>query len=180
MEPFELQGSGLTLNQLRPADAPDVARYCADPIFEEFMATPWPYTLADAESFISEYAPQAWANGSEWTWAIRREADGPVLGVISIRLPSGMLGYWLGEPHRGQKIMSACVDLVTEAAFARTNVEAVLWEARVGNIGSRRTIERSGFTDTGEAIGTILGRDGGPVLSWTARLDRPTAGAVPA
>ncbi|MFF8817720.1 GNAT family N-acetyltransferase [Leucobacter sp. NPDC015123] len=167
-----LQGSGLTLNELRPADAPDVARYCADPIFEEFMATPWPYTLADAESFITEYAPAAWESNSEWTWAIRTTPEGQVLGVIGIRLPSGMLGYWLGEPHRGRGIMSACVDLVVAATFARTDVEAVLWEARVGNFGSLRTIERSGFTLTGEAIGAIPGRAGEPVASWTARLDR--------
>lgn len=173
MEPFTLRGSGLTLNELKPADAPDVARYCADPVFEEYMVTPWPYTLADAESFIGDYAPSAWESGSEWTWAIREDPDGPLLGVIGIRLPSGMLGYWLGEPHRGRGIMSACVDLVSAATFERTDIPSVDWEARVGNIGSLRTIERSGFTYTGEAIGVTPGRDGGPVLSWTARLDRP-------
>lgn len=173
VRPFALQGSGLTLNELGLADAPDVARYCADPVFEEFMSTPWPYTLADAESFIEEYAPQAWAEGSEWTWAIREDAQGPLLGVIGIRLPSGMLGYWLGEPHRGRRIMSACVDLVTAAVFERTDIPSVGWEARIGNTGSLRTIERSGFTYTGEAVGQIPARDGTPVQSWTAKLDRP-------
>lgn len=176
MQPFSLSAQEIVLEPLTPGDAPAVAEYCVDPLFETYMATPWPYTLADAEAFTGEYAPEAWRTDAEWTWAIREHAGGQLLGVIGLRLPSGMLGFWLGAPHRGRRIMSAAVDAVVRAAFERTELDAVLWEARVGNVASARTVERSGFTHTGAGPGSILGRDGETVHSWTARLTRVAFG----
>lgn len=170
MEPFSLHPDGLLLDQLTGADLQLIALYCSDPVFEQFMTTPWPYSLADAESFVGEYVPAAWANGSEWTWAIRRGAGGELLGVISLRLPSGMIGFWLGAPHRGSGIMSAATEAVVGAAFTRTPLQAVKWEAHVGNIASLRTAQRAGFSYTGEHPGAILGRDGNAVQSWTAEI----------
>ncbi|WP_042542776.1 GNAT family N-acetyltransferase [Leucobacter komagatae] len=178
MQPFTLRTPDYLLDALTLSDAPAIAEYCSDPIFEAFMSTPWPYTLADAERFVGEYVPSAWANDTEWTWAIRAASGGPVLGVIGLRLPSGMLGYWLGAPHRGRRIMSAAVDAVVAAAFERTAVAAVRWEAVVGNVASARTVARAGFTYTGERPGAVLGRDGSHVQSWTAQLSR-TDSATP-
>lgn len=172
MKPFVLAADGLTLDQLTVKDVPLVARYCSEPVFERFMATPWPYTTADAESFVGEYAPGSWGNGSEWTWAIRERAGGELLGVVGVRLPSGMLGFWLGSPHRGRKIMSAATRAVVSATFERTGLQSVKWEAHVGNVASLRTAERAGFTFSGERLGAIPGRDGDPVQSWTAAIRR--------
>lgn len=175
MEPFLVTTPTIALTELRRDDAAAVAEYCSEPVFEPFMSTPWPYTLADAAAFVGEYAPTAWRQGSEWTWAIRDEAVGPLLGVIGLRLPSGMLGYWLGAPHRGRQIMSVAVSAVAAVAFERTDLERVSWEAHIGNVASLRTVQRSGFAYTGEAPSAILGRDGKTVPCWTAELVRPGA-----
>lgn len=175
MEPFTLQTDELVLDEVTLADAPLIARYCSEPVFERFMSTPWPYTTADAESFSGEYVPSAWHNGSEWTWAIRATPGGDLLGVIGLRLPSGMLGFWLGSPHRGKQIMSAATEAVVTAAFSRTDLPAVRWEAHVGNIASLRTAQRAGFTFTGERPGIIPDREGKPVQSWTAEIRRGDA-----
>lgn len=172
MEPFTLTTGSFVLEQLIESDAPAVAEYCSEPVFERFMSTPWPYTLADAESFVGEYAPAAWRANSEWTWAIREQAGGELLGVIGLRLPSGMLGFWLGAPHRGRGIMSASVNAVVAAAFEHTELDEVLWEARIGNVASLRTVERAGFSFTGVAPGMTLSRNGDTVESWTAKFAR--------
>ena len=172
MKPFALQTRDLVLDEITAADAPLIARYCSEPVFERFMSTPWPYTTADADSFAGEYVPGAWRTGSEWTWAIRERTGSELLGVIGLRLPSGMLGFWLGSPHRGRQIMSAATEAVVAAAFARTDLEAVKWEAHVGNVASLRTAERAGFTYTGERPGSIPSRTGDPVQSWAAEIRR--------
>ena len=40
MTPFALETARLTLDQLSDADVDDVARYCAEPVFDRFMVTP--------------------------------------------------------------------------------------------------------------------------------------------
>lgn len=172
MVPFELRGDGLVLDRPRTRDISLIAEYCNDPLFEANLSTPWPYSDADARKYVEEFVPCGWLQDSEWVWAIRRESDGPLLGVISLRLPSGYLGYWLGEPHRGHGIMSKCVELVTTAAFERTGLSAVQWEARVGNGASLNTVLRCGYTQTEDGPGVTRGRDGEVVNSWKARVTR--------
>lgn len=105
MDPFVLRTQHLVLDQPAARDVDDIATYCADPVFERFMVTPWPYERRHAEYFVEEYAPGGWARGDEWTWAIRERPGGALLGVVGIRLDSGMVGYWLGSPHRGRGIV---------------------------------------------------------------------------
>ena len=124
MKPFSLRTERLILNELRPADARTVAQFCADPIFEHFMSTPWPYELRHAMGSIEEIAPKGWENGTEWTWAMRLEPEGDVLGVVSIRPGlAGMVGYWLGTPHRGHGFMSEATSAVIDEFFERSDQE---------------------------------------------------------
>ncbi|MFC6354740.1 GNAT family N-acetyltransferase [Luethyella okanaganae] len=101
MEPVVLRSDRLVLDQPVVADIDRVAEYCRDPLFERFMTTPWPYTRDHAEGFLSEYVPNGWSTGREATWALRATDEGPLLGVIGIRLQRTDIGYWLGTPHRG-------------------------------------------------------------------------------
>lgn len=172
MEPFELRTERLVLDQPVADDAAAMAAYCADPVFERFMATPWPYELEHAKWFIETGVPEGWATGREWNWAIRREHGSPLLGVIGIRLFNDMIGYWLGAEHRGQKIMSEAARAVVDAYFERTEQGEVLWECVQGNIASLRVAQDAGFSYTGAAQGIIPARDGSLIPSWTARISR--------
>lgn len=172
MEPFSLRTPRLVLDRLRSSDIDATAEYCADPLFERYMSTPWPYERHHAEEFIGEFAPKGWSDDSEWTWAIRREPDGPLLGVIGMRLHSGMIGYWIGEPHRGQGFMSEAATAAVDAVFERGGLERVLWECVSGNAASARVAKRVGFSYTGERLGTIPDRDGALRVSWTGELSR--------
>jgi len=177
MEPFSLTTGRLTLDRPAAGDVDLIASYCTDPAFERFLTTPWPYERRHAESFVGEFVPGGWSRGDEWTWAIRdRDHDGQeILGVVGVRMNSGMVGYWLGAPHRGRGIMPEALTAVIDAVFERTersDLAELRWECVVGNIGSSRVAERVGFRFTGEAPGSIPARDGSLPPSWTGMLGR--------
>lgn len=172
MQPFDLGTPRFVLDQPAASDIDDIATYCADPVFESFMVTPWPYERSHAASFVEEYVPGGWDRGDEWTWAIREAPDGPLLGVVGVRLGTGMIGYWVGAPHRGRGVMPEAVDAVADAFFARTDADQMLWECVVGNEASRRVAEKSGFRMTGERPGTIPARGGSDAPAWTGVLTR--------
>lgn len=172
MDPFLLTTPRLVLDQPSLGDVADMTAYCREPVFERFMATPWPYEPQHAETFIRDVVPAGWTTGDEWNWAIRRVGGGPLLGVIGIRLRNGMIGYWLGAPHRGHGIMSEAARAVVDAVFARSDRESVHWECVVGNSASVRVAQRIGFSYTGEAPGLIPSRTGESRASWTGELRR--------
>ncbi|HXH34172.1 MAG TPA: GNAT family N-acetyltransferase [Plantibacter sp.] len=172
MDPFSLHTERLVLGQPTASDIDDIAGYCTEPEFERFMTTPWPYEREDARFFVDEHVPRGWSSGTEWTWSIR-EADGEnVLGVVGVRMNSGMVGYWLGRPHRGRGIMPEALEAVIDAVFERSDWSEVRWECVVGNTASMRVAEKLGFRFTGAALGIVPGRDGALVESWTGRLGR--------
>lgn len=176
MTPFSLRTRRLLLDQPSAADVDDITASCSDPLFERFLVTPWPYERVHAEGFVGQYVPRAWASDTEWTWAVR-DGGGPLAGVLSVRLPSGMVGYWLGAAHRGRELMPEALDAAIAAVFARTALDEVLWECVLGNVSSLRVAQKTGFRYTGEADGRVPGRDGRPKRSWTGCRRRDDDGA---
>ncbi|WP_175494308.1 GNAT family N-acetyltransferase [Herbiconiux ginsengi] len=172
MEPFSLTTERLVLDQPVARDVDLIASYCADPVFEGFMTTPWPYERKHAEYFVSSFVPDGWLRGEEWTWAIRERRGQDMLGAIGVRTHSGMVGFWLGAPHRGRSIMPEALAAVVDAVFERSDRAEILWECVVGNTPSLRVAEKVGFRFTGEELGIIPGRDGSLTPSWTGRLGR--------
>jgi len=69
MLPETLRGDRLALSIPVESDLDRITEYCADPVFEQFLTTPWPYTRAHAESFVRDYVPRAWKDDTEYTWA---------------------------------------------------------------------------------------------------------------
>lgn len=136
MDAFPLETARLTLDQPTAADVDDIARFCAEPVFDRFMVTPWPYERQHAVGFIEEYVPNGWAQNTEWTWAIREHGAADLLGVISVRLDGGMVGYWLGALYRGRGILPEALETVVDAVFARTELDRVRWECTRGNVAS--------------------------------------------
>lgn len=172
MQPFSISTERLLLDQPAAGDIDIITTYCSDPLFEKFMTTPWPYGREHADWFVSNHAPNGWLTDEEWTWAIRNKDNGQLLGAVSVRLTSGVVGFWLGAPHRGRGIMCEALSAVIDPVFENTELPEVLWECVVGNHASSRVAEKVGFRFTGEAPGIILGRDGLSTLSWTAALGR--------
>jgi RimJ/RimL family protein N-acetyltransferase len=170
MQPFVLSSSLLRLDQPVPADAELMYEFCQDPVFERFLTVPWPYNLTDAETFITRYIPGAWKSDQEYAWAIRAATGGDLMGIISLRVPSGSIGFWLGSPHRGNGYIPEAQRLVADWAFTNGIVPAIHWECLVGNVASARVARKSGFTFTGQGPSVAPYRDGSHPLSWQGWL----------
>lgn len=172
MQPFELRTARLVLNQPGPDDVDAIAEYCADPVFEHFLPTPWPYTRADAVSFTTGFVPRAWSDDSEATWAVRLNTSGALIGMISLRLQRHDIGFWVGAPHRGFGYMPEAASAVADWALdgGILNASEVRWESVVGNIASARVARKAGFRYAGIAPSSDPARDGTSRQSWHATL----------
>jgi len=166
--PVVLRTERLVLEVPVPSDAELITQYCQDPLFEQVLTTPWPYTRADADAFLGEHVPVSWANGSELTWALRRTEGGPLLGVISVRDIQHELGFWIGAEHRGAGLMSEAATAVAEWTLAGgiPGAETVFWRAVEGNIASARVARAAGFRRIQPEHATVPRRDGTTLPAW--------------
>lgn len=169
MEPVALTTRRLVLDLPKPDDVDLVAEYCQDPVFERFMTLPWPYRRRDAEFFVTEFVPKAWATNVECTWALRY--GGQFAGVIGYRPSTGSIGFWLGAPHRGRGLMPEAVSAVADWAFEHGAAE-LRWECVLGNRASAATARKAGFRYTGQRPATIPMRDGSLPEAWHGVLLR--------
>jgi len=176
MEPIELRTERLTLTTPHSEDRARVTEYCQDPVFPGYMTLPWPYTEDDAVFFLESLVPDGWRTEREFTWALREASDGPLLGVVGMRVqpePRTLdVGYWLGAPHRGHGYMAEAVRAVAAWAFETREVDDVLWECVVGNMPSVAVARRAGFSYTGTAPMRVTMRDGGHPDAWHGVLRR--------
>jgi RimJ/RimL family protein N-acetyltransferase len=176
VRPVGLRTPRLVLDEPVLGDADLVTRYCQDPLFEQYLTTPWPYTRAHAETFLGVHVPESWATGAELTWAIRTMAGGPLLGVVSVRDGEHELGYWLGADHRGSGYMSEAVIAVTEWALGGgiRRATSLRWRAVEGNVASAKVARAAGFRLIDAEHPTVPTRDGGTLPAWHAVRTSPT------
>ncbi|CAN5296757.1 GNAT family N-acetyltransferase [soil metagenome] len=170
MKPFTLDAGVVLLDEVRASDTLAIYEYCQDPVFEQFLTTPWPYRRQHAEAFVNEFVPEGWRTGEELTWALRRHEGAPLLGVIGLRLREmPQLGFWLGAENRGHGYMPRAVTAVVDWAFG-AGVETVQWECLVPNAASLAVARKTGFTFDGMASATVVSRDGSRPPTWTGLL----------
>lgn len=166
MKPVILHTRRLTLEVPTTADVDTIAEYCTDPLFEQVLTTPWPYTREHALEFVTEFVPNGWRLGAEYVWALRLR--GTFLGIASFRPPISEIGFWIGEAHRGNGYMTEAIDGILDWVFAN-GTEEVTWQAIAGNLGSAAVARKTGFTYTGEYESSHAHR-GGPAPAWHASI----------
>ena len=114
-------------------------------------AFPYPYTREDAQGYVFSCA----ADSGERQLCRAIVVEGHAVGSIGIFLgtdvyeKSAELGYWLAEEFWGKGIMSAAVGQLCQAAFERFDIVRIYAEPFAHNTGSRRVLERNGFTMEG-------------------------------
>lgn len=171
MIPSTLTTPRLQLDQVTAGDRDRIVEYCRDPLFEHVMTLPWPYEPRHADFFIDELIPKGWNTGDEYTWALREQDGGPLLGVIGARAASHDVGYWIGAPHRGKGYMTEALDAVVTWLFEQ-GWASVTWECVVGNRASASVARANGFRFTGERPTDLEFRDGTHPPAWHGVLAR--------
>ncbi|KAJ7272283.1 acyl-CoA N-acyltransferase [Mycena rebaudengoi] len=146
----------LTLSRsiIRPLhilDAPSIAREANNPLIAQWMRNlfPHPYTLLDAESWISIATTRLPLRD----FAITRP-DGTYVGGIGLKPLADVesrtmeIGYWIGEAHWGAGIMTEAV----------TIPELLRLEACVfgGNEGSMVVLRKAGYTFEGRRRNAVF------------------------
>ena len=137
---------------LRPGwieDAPALAAGIADEMIVRNLATaPWPYSLGDAEAFLSQPRDPVLP-----TFLIFERTNGAprLVGSCGLgRRPSGAIemGYWIARPHWGR-------GFATEASIALIDIAGTLGLMHlegahfVDNPASGRVLEKLGFQPLG-------------------------------
>jgi RimJ/RimL family protein N-acetyltransferase len=104
---------------------------------------PHPYTLKDAYEWIKI------AETSPATFAI--EVKGYAVGGIGILLKDDIyrknaeIGYWLGEAHWGQGIISSAINEIVTYTFKHYDVNRIYAGVFEYNHTSMRVLEKAGF-----------------------------------
>jgi RimJ/RimL family protein N-acetyltransferase len=138
----------LTLRALEAYDAARIAELAHDfDVVRMSLRMPFPYTLADAESFLERASCKD--PSRDVTWAIDAgEGLVGVLGFFTEEAPEPELGYWLGRSAWGR-------GLATEAVGAALRWSAEVWgkpcilaSVFVDNPASTRVLVKCGFVAT--------------------------------
>ena len=150
----------LALVPWEEAFIPSVARYADNPRIAANLRDvfPWPYAEEDAAWFVRDCMARDGQN------ALFRAitADGACVGSISVAVGtdvyrrSGELGYWLAEPFWGRGIMTWAVEEICREAFAVFDIVRIFAEPYAYNTGSRRVLEKAGFTLEGVLRRSVL------------------------
>jgi ribosomal-protein-alanine N-acetyltransferase len=132
-------------------DASSIAHYANNRKIAMWLRDrfPYPYTIYDAEGFLSAVARQD--PRQAFAVATRREAIGGIgldMGSDVYRF-TAELGYWLGEPFWGKGIMSEAVARFTAWAFEHFDLHRIHANVFATNTASARVLEKAGFEREG-------------------------------
>ena len=119
---------------------------------------PFPYTVKDAEEFIS--ATLAAEKDTQYAFAITY--DGEVIGSIgvfrkeNIQRLSAALGYFIAETYWGIGIMTEAVRQICSYVFEHTDIVRIFTEPYSFNTASCRVLEKAGFQFEGTMRQSVL------------------------
>ncbi|MFF1415016.1 GNAT family N-acetyltransferase [Streptomyces sp. NPDC058289] len=151
MEPTTLTTERLVLRPHVPSDTGEVYAACQDPAIQRWIPVPVPYGRADAESYVAK-VPTGWREDSEYAFAVRLGADGPLVATIGVmqRGPSAHeVGFWTAPEHRRRGYLAEALPVVARWAFTEAGCVRLIWRAGVGNDASLAVAEKAGFVIEG-------------------------------
>jgi RimJ/RimL family protein N-acetyltransferase len=149
-----LRTDRLVLRPLRESDAPDVVAGASDPVTQQWLPLPRPYTLDHARAFINRLAPGLHAIGHGVVRAI--EHEGRFAGVIDLKRTDWIarvteMGYWAMPAARGRGVMTEATVALSRWAIQEAGFERVELRIAPENTASNRVAVKAGFTREGVA-----------------------------
>ena len=150
------------IRPLHKSDADSIVKYINDAeIHRNTASIPYPYTKKDAKKSLTD-SSKHWNAGSAYRFGIVIKDE--VVGCCSLdsvhqKDRNAELGYWLGRPFWGQKIMSRVTKAVVAFGFNQLKLHKIIVKHKESNIASQRIIEKLGFVYEGTERESHL-RDG--------------------
>lgn len=133
----------------RLADAPDLARTINNRNVLRNLrdGIPYPYTEADAQSFINEMLSAA----PDQVFAFAVTVDDCAVGSIgiyrqgNIHCRTAELGYYIAESFWGKGSATTAVRQACDYVFAHSDILRIFAEPFAYNVASCRVLEKAGF-----------------------------------
>jgi RimJ/RimL family protein N-acetyltransferase len=143
----------LVLRPLEPDDAEAIAVYLGDiEVARWLVRVPHPFTVEDASDFIDQCCTTA-SLGTAATLGlvIRGDDRALVRGIVALHSLDTRpeIGFWLGRPFWGNRLMSEAVDATLTWAYSHLDVDAITAGAFQGNTASLTIQARQGFEVVG-------------------------------
>lgn len=157
-----LQTKRLKARHLSPADAPRIAELMADKDIPWFLArAPWPYTLGDAETWITS-ATEQWETGTGASFAICKNDE--LIGSCGMSLVDETqavweIGYWIGKPYWGQGYASEIGHGLIDWAKTERGITQFIAGHSIENPASGAVLKKIGFSEAGRATHFVVSRD---------------------
>ena len=143
----------ITLRAPIESDIPQIFEGIQDPLIPIFTRLPSNYTMANAQFYVRERSPNAFANQTELQLAIQygNGEDARFAGALSfhsmdLREHVAEIGYWLCAPMRGKGIGSTATKMLTQYGFESIGFERIEAIVNVENEASRNLLLASGYT----------------------------------
>ncbi len=138
----------VTIRKFRRSDKVRMAEIANNPKIAANLrdAFPSPYTLEDAQKFISICLRQ------EPYEVFAIEFEGEYVGNIGLHRQDDVyrktaeLGYFIGEPYWNKGITTRAVKLICEYGFRELDVDKIFSGVFSFNTASQRVLEKCGFT----------------------------------
>lgn len=161
---FRLETARLWLRWPRIADVPALVALGGEREVAEMTASiPYPYTKQDAANWV--FASRAAnANGDAIVLALTlKDRPGEAIGAVGLhggRGKSALLGFWLGRPYHGRRLMREAAGSLIDLAFKLGAADEIYAWTRVENASARRVLEKCGFAPDGEGPVDLAARNG--------------------
>ena len=165
----DLSAGPVLLRRHRLDDLDDMVLACRDELTWTWTTVPNPYEPEHAQAYIDRTVGTP--IDGETRWAI--EVDGRFSGNIGAMLDGAGradVGYFVAPWARGRGVGSIALWLVCDWAFREGGCEVVTWNALVGNVPSRRMVEKVGFHVHADPARRMVVQRGERVDVWTADL----------
>lgn len=119
-------------------------------VYNTTLNIPYPYSEADADSWLQKRIVLNQNQAKEVSFAIR-DVEGKLIGVVSAdNLELGAthkaeIGYWLARQYWGKGIMTDAVKAYANYAFEELGLLKLVAHVFEVNVGSARVLEKAGF-----------------------------------
>lgn len=149
---MELVGDKVRLRPIQASDAVEVCRLLSDDAVVANLTWEGPVSEAEMAEIYRDLEGEL-KSGESCCFTIERVDASGLLGRIDARFPHHPwqveIGYWLGVPYWNQGYMTEAVRLVCHFSFVYLNAARTYATVFVGNFGSRRVLEKNGFSVDG-------------------------------
>ncbi len=150
-----LGGEPVILRGWRSSDTESVFVACQDETLQNFTRVPSPYTMADAEKYIT-LGIDVWQSHSGVNFAIADGSD-EVIGAIALQNINesqfvGEIGYWVADFARGQRVARQAVELLASWAHDELGLMRMILKIQRENTASIAAALAAGARPTGTTV----------------------------